>query len=367
MSQYPSVQKLTYSLSSATNPHAVEQWRDNVSQVIDTRISEENRTPFYARMSAAASGHALFMQTESCAQVMVRSQSLIRANEFDHLSICVVQSGEHRADQNGTSVALKPGDVLLTHHARPSKGAYTPFKCLRLHIPRSMAPSFLRDRDVNGVVLKGSLASTRLLARHIESLWDSLTDLAPDEIDASVEASFLIATGNLQANISLLPDQRDAVGRTYKRTIQSFIDERRHDPRLGPDMICASFHVSKSKLYRLFEPEGGVASFITARRLDHCCEQLKARGREAGPISSLAYACGFHSDVSFSRAFRRRFGVSPRDMRDAVVPAQRRLASDDASLSTQERILGWYRGLALASRRHANGCPASFAPGDTRR
>jgi AraC-like DNA-binding protein len=354
MSQLPPVQKLTYSLSSSTNPHAVEQWRDNLSQVIETRISEQNGTPFYARMSASAVGHALFMQTESCAQEMVRSPRLIRANEYDHLSICVVQSGEHRADQNGASVALKPGDVLFTHHARPSKGAYTHFKCLRLHIPRAMAPRFLRDRDVNGVVLKGSLAGARLLARHIEGLWDSLTELTPEEITASVEASFLMASGNLHANVPLLPDHREAVGRTYKRTIQSFIDERLHDPRLGPDMICAAFHVSKSKLYRLFEPDGGVASFITARRLDHCREQLKTRGREAGSISSLAYACGFNSDVSFSRAFRRRFGVSPRDVRDAVAPAGRWQADDDASLSAQARIMGWYSSLAGASRRHVH-------------
>ncbi|MEW6641733.1 MAG: helix-turn-helix domain-containing protein [Pseudomonadota bacterium] len=353
MSDHTPVQKLTYAISSATTPHAVAQWRDNLSQVVEASIASEDAPHFHAHLSASAVGHALFMETQSGPQIMERSRSLIRANEFDHLSICVVQSGEHRADQNGTSVALKPGDVLFTHHARPSKGAYSTFKCLRLHLPRSMAPAFLRDRDVNGVVLKGDLASTRLLSRHIEELWASLTELAADEISASVDAAFLIATGNLQANVSLAPHHREAIGRTFKHTIQAFIDERLDDPRLGPDMICASFHISKSKLYRLFEAEGGIASYITACRLDHCWQQLRSGGPHVASIGRLAYAHGFNSDVSFSRAFRRRFGASPREVRDAVAPVRYGGAGDEAALSTEARIMGWYRDLATRRRSSA--------------
>jgi len=342
------VQKLTYDISSTATPHAVEQWRENLSQVVETRISKEERPEFHARLRASFAGHALFMETQSCSQIMERSPSLIRANEFDHISICVVQSGEHRADHNGVSVALKPGDVLLTHHARPSIGTYSAFKCLRLHLPRSMAPPFLRDRDVNGVVLKGALASTRLLTRHIGDVWDSLSDLAPSEVAASVEAAFLMVAGNLHANIALEPDHCAAVRRTVKRAIQSFIDERLDDPRLGPDAICASFHISRAKLYRLFEAEGGIASHIRASRLDRCWDRLRIRGREAGSIASLAYSSGFNSDVSFTRAFRRRFGASPREVRDSAVPSRHWHPGNEATLSPEARIMGWYRSLGTA-------------------
>ena len=342
------VRKLPYSISSTTEPHAFARWRDNLSEVIDTSRPDEHEPGFDAYLSAASVGNALFMETGSDAQIMVRSPQLIRANECDYLSIGLMQAGEHRADQDGMSVILKPGDIVLSHQARPSSGAYSSFKSLRLHLPRSMAPAFMRYRDVNGVVLNGARPGTRLLAHHVEGLWDCLEDLTATEIQASVEAAFLIASGNLQANAELLPDHRAAIGRTIRRMIQSFVDERLDDPRLGPDTVCRAFHISRSKLYRLFDAEGGVVSYITARRLDRCWELLRTRGREAGPIGSLAYAYGFGSEASFSRAFRRRFGASARDVRDSLAPLRPGSAGHADELSAQTRIMGWYRNLAVS-------------------
>ncbi|MGY3607953.1 MULTISPECIES: helix-turn-helix domain-containing protein [unclassified Bradyrhizobium] len=243
-----------------------------------------------------------------------------------------------------------PGDVFFTHHARSSTIAYSSFECLRLHIPRAMAPAFLRDSDVNGAVLKEGRAGTALLTRHIEGLWSSLADLAPDEIAASVDAAFVIASGSLHATMPLQPEHRQAMSRTVLRSIQSFIQDRLADPRLGPDVICAAFRISKSTLYRLFEQEGGVITHIRACRLDRCWQKLRTQGREAGPITSLAYDCGFNSDVSFSRAFRRRFGVSPREVRDSFSSAPRGSADDDTMQSIEQRILSRYRNVGGSAR-----------------
>lgn len=342
----PSDPKLTYSVSTATTPHAAEEWRHNLSEIVEASLPKADG--FYARLSIGAAAHGLLMETQSCAQTMERTQNLIRANEFDYLSMSVVQAGEHRMNADGISTILSPGDVFLTHHARPSTVAYSSFKCLRIHIPRAMAPTFLRESDVNGVVLKRARAGTALLSRHIEGLWASLADLAPDEIAASVDAAFMIASGSLHANMQLQPEHRQAVSRTMLRSIQAFIQDQLADPRLGPDVICTAFRISKSTLYRLFEHEGGVISYITACRLDRCWQKLRIHGRDAGFISSLAYDCGFNSEVNFSRAFRRRFGVSPRDVRGSF-PSARRGSADDAAQSVEGRILGRYRNLGRSA------------------
>lgn len=349
MSSFTPTRKLSYSLSSDGTHHAVEQWRSDLSEVVETQVPERAR--FHARLSVGAVGHALFMQTQSSSQVMTRSPGLIRANEFDHVSICVVQSGEHRGDLDGASAVLRPGDVFITHHARPSTIAYSDFRCLRLHIPRFMAPSLLRNRNVHGLVLKGQVPGARLLARHVEQAWASLTELAPGEIATAAEAAFLMAAGSVGANTPLRPDHREAIGRTVKQAIYAFIDERLGDPRLGPDTICACFNISKSKLYRLFENEGGIASLVMARRLDACWRKLRTDGREAGPIHGLAYAHGFQSDASFSRAFRRRFGASPSEVRDSFM-LRYGYAGDGVPPQDDGHIMGLYRN--LAARRPGN-------------
>lgn len=342
----PSAPKLTYRVSTATTPHAADEWRHNLSEIVETSIPKQDE--FYARLSIGAAAHGLLMETQSCAQTMERTPNLIRANEFDYLSMSVVQAGEHLMDVDGISTTLSPGDVFFTHHARPSTVAYAPFKCLRLHIPRAMAPIFFRESDINGVVLKQERAGTALLSRHIEGLWASLADLTQDEIAASVDAAFMIASGSLRAKMQLQPEHRKAVNRTVLNSIRAFIQDQLADPRLGPDVICTVFRISKSTLYRLFEHEGGVISYITACRLDRCWHKLRINGRDAGLISSLAYDCGFNSEVSFSRAFRRRFGVSPREVRSSFASA-RRGSADDAAQAVEGRILGRYRNIGRSA------------------
>jgi AraC-like DNA-binding protein len=69
-------------------------------------------------------------------------------------------------------------------------------------------------------------------------------------------------------------------------------------------------------LYRAFDSFGGVAAYITTRRLDRAFEALVARRDRALTIGEIARRHGFTSDAHFSRAFRARFGLSPREVED---------------------------------------------------
>lgn len=75
--------------------------------------------------------------------------------------------------------------------------------------------------------------------------------------------------------------------------------------------------ISRSALYRLFEPHGGVSAFIQGRRLDRI-HALLAAPKEHRKLSEIAYQHGFASDAHFSTAFRQRFGYSPREAREGA-------------------------------------------------
>ena len=53
------------------------------------------------------------------------------------------------------------------------------------------------------------------------------------------------------------------------------------------------------------------------RRLERSREALMA-GNGAS-ISEIAFACGFNSSAHFSRAFKAKYEVSPRELRDTVL------------------------------------------------
>ncbi|WP_332818908.1 helix-turn-helix transcriptional regulator [Sphingopyxis sp.] len=61
------------------------------------------------------------------------------------------------------------------------------------------------------------------------------------------------------------------------------------------------------QLYQCTVPEA-----VSARRLEHA-KQLLAQSDL--PISTIGYRCGYLSNASFTRAFARRFGMAPTEMR----------------------------------------------------
>ncbi|HSP26307.1 MAG TPA: helix-turn-helix domain-containing protein [Saliniramus sp.] len=71
--------------------------------------------------------------------------------------------------------------------------------------------------------------------------------------------------------------------------------------------------MSGSALCRIFEPLGGISDYIHDRRLDRAALHLASVGLGRGAVSRLAFAVGFASEVTFSRAFRGRYGLSPRE------------------------------------------------------
>ena len=89
---------------------------------------------------------------------------------------------------------------------------------------------------------------------------------------------------------------------------------------LTAEGIALRFGLSRSALYRLFEPLGGVADYVRTRRLAQAYAALagtataKARRR----ITDVASDCGFESGAVFSRAFRREYGFAPREMQFAA-------------------------------------------------
>jgi AraC-like DNA-binding protein len=90
-----------------------------------------------------------------------------------------------------------------------------------------------------------------------------------------------------------------ATSAACRRRARQYIDAH---PAATPDAVAKGIGVSRSVLYRAFEPSGGVARYIRTRRLAQL-RTLLAQPDEGGRIADLAYRCGFSSESDCSRAF----------------------------------------------------------------
>jgi AraC-like DNA-binding protein len=98
--------------------------------------------------------------------------------------------------------------------------------------------------------------------------------------------------------------------------IKGEIDARLRNPALTVSDVARDLGISVGHIHRLFRQEATTpAQYIWLRRLEMCSRDLVDPSRAGHSISEIAFSWGFNDAAHFSRSFRDRFGVAPREWR----------------------------------------------------
>ena len=156
----------------------------------------------------------------------------------------------------------------------------------------------------------GSLARR---APHLNAEWATGTPLAfASLLKGAVSASKLSHPDALDAANG--PEPAAVLDAFRLERLQAFIETHLVDPDLGVDRIASGAAMSRTALYRVFEPLGGVVGYIQTRRLARLRAAL-FRQTERRSIATLAFAHGFASESHCNRAFRKAYGLPPGQFR----------------------------------------------------
>jgi len=112
-------------------------------------------------------------------------------------------------------------------------------------------------------------------------------------------------------------DIRTRARGALKEVICAHIEENLTNAKLSTTSLLHQFGVSRATLFRMFEPEGGVRSYINDRRMYRAVFQISIDPMTRGEISKASEKWGFSSDANFNRSVRRSFGVSPSSLFEA--------------------------------------------------
>ncbi len=190
---------------------------------------------------------------------------------------------------------------------------------------------------VRGTVLPTPLG--KLLGDYMLLVERNLPDMPPEDVPqltsavrAMVEACVVPSSDRLaiaahQINLGRLERARRVV-RHYLRC-----------PSLGPDMLCRQLATSRTQLYRLLESEGGVTRFIQHQRLLQAHVAL-CDASNTKPIRAIAEELCFTGGSSFSRAFRKEFRMTPREVRGACLAGVAPLALPKNRIAQKIRDFG---------------------------
>lgn len=301
-----------------------EAWRSSISVVFDVApLAREHIDGFQATVQATHLGSLLVGDLHFAGQQFLRSQARVAHDSLDHYLVQWYRSGGFVGQRDGgTDFEVRPGDIAILDLGRTLHTFARASHVMTLIVPRDLLHEALgvRHSDLHGTVLKAGTALGGLLGDHLLSLQHRLPAISLDDAAAVARASVQMLAACVQPNLRTLEEARGAIEGVTLARIQHFIN-RNLGADLSADALCQVFGISRSALYRLFEPLGGVAHHVQQRRLLRTYQALSNPANRHLRVSEVAARAGFASNAHFSRAFRAAFGVAPSEAR-ALGPAR---------------------------------------------
>jgi AraC-like DNA-binding protein len=182
---------------------------------------------------------------------------------------------------------------------------------------RSLDPFFGRlfdgDCGVGGLLFD--------MVRHVPLRFGSSEQTSAEGVGNTFIELFVLA---LQSDDHAANSAQTSVQRAHLGRVERFVKQNIGNPSLSLDMIARACNISVRYLHTLFQGSGiSAAQWIRDTRLEACRAQLAETHRKES-ISEIAYRWGFSDQAQFSRHFKARYGMTPREMRAAALRAKER-------------------------------------------
>ena len=293
-------------------------WKDTILPTVDCRRLGGDE-PFAARRSLTALTSGLFVDTASSAIEIHRTSRQVAKDDRDDATLSVFVAGHGAADpKNSGGYPLTTGDIALCDIGRGFRmSGATPYRELRIYVPR---PTFaVRVGPIDDLLdlrLPADAPLVALFTRYLQGLAVALPTLSRQDADAGLDGVLHLLSSLVASRTGRQHDEGEqASGGAVMRLANSHIAAMLGDPTFDGATLMRTIGMSRSALYRVFADRGGIAAAIRDARLDRARARLLAPADRHRNLAQIAYLCGFQDYPAFTRAFRRRFGMTPRDCR----------------------------------------------------
>lgn len=202
---------------------------------------------------------------------------------------------------------LEAGALGLRSLAKPFECVSERSDHLALCIPRNL--HFIQSSKIE---IREN--SKRFLIDYMLLLKRSLPNLSGVDVPNIAAATTSLLAACLVPSQDHIVEARRPIEAVIMKRASQLIAKYLADPTLTPDLLCRDLGVSRSSLYRVFEPLGGVSTYIRRARLCKTRDAL-ADISDSRSISAIAEQWGFMDPSTYSRMFKKEFGVSPREVR----------------------------------------------------
>lgn len=284
-------------------------WRRLLGGICDIKAGENGAG---STICLAGRLHALIRQTNLPRRRTANLRAAL-ASGIDCIGLTLVESGVLEVSGPRGTARHAAGSCRFVDMSMPRDWLAvegSPLDEVTLFVPRQRLASLIAAHEIDDWSAPAGSAAGAVIGTTLARLADHMAGLTEAEFDAFASAIIDMAAATVQASGGP-SSQRGNLDSVAFGNIRRFIDKHIRSSALTPDLIGGTFGMSRAVLYRLFEPVGGVATYIRRQRMSLALQDLSRPGTANERIATIAHRLGYENASAFTRAFRETYGVAP--------------------------------------------------------
>jgi AraC-like DNA-binding protein len=297
-------------------------WREDMSVIFDVEKSPiDDENPHHATFSVYQFGQSVLGGLNASPGRYLRSGRKVARDGLDAILLQLFVKGGVQFGVGRRTTYANAGDLVVFDLAQTVDNINTGFHHITAMWPRAAVEEMVPDiARWHGHTLPKDNPAVDLLRQHMISCYDLAPRFSTDE-GQRVEMATLTLMATAMAGGKLLPesDAKAPMAEMLTYQIKRYIRENLGAANLSPAQIAQQFGISRTRLYQLLEPLGGISRYQLHLRLQRCLAALQDPSQAHLQISEIAYRWGFNHPATFNRNFRKAFGITPGEAREQAV------------------------------------------------
>ena len=294
-------------------------WSESYCAAVESaELTPADPIGYGCRLSSNDLGLLKLIGFDSGAAVVEREAGHIGTPRARWFSFLLVSDGTLTLRHHGREAVLEAGGLTLVDSNAPYRielPAQAHLFLIRApdHVVRKYLPS---PESFCGVALQSDDGLSQAAAAMLHSFCSERAPTIAAEFRQRVaqhiiellSTSFAMAVGSGMG--------RSSVVNSHHVKVKLFIEQHLRDPDLCPSAIARELSLSSRYLRMIFAlGQETVSAYILRRRLEECARQMADPRWRGHSITEIAFGWGFNSAPHFTRSFRSRFDISPREYR----------------------------------------------------
>nr|WP_244970598.1 helix-turn-helix domain-containing protein [Novosphingobium aerophilum] len=230
--------------------------------------------------------------------------------------VSVHQEGPITIQQDGRKCRVDPGQMFMLDPSRPFHLETGTIHSSAVFVNSAMLRSIIPEADMmTARAIQTDVGAGAIFRNFLLDLIARKDGLQEEEANQLAGALPHLISASLASSVD--PSHQTTRLRHFrKKRILAAIEDRLPDPRLSAAEIAAAVGLSLRYVHDLFSESGdSLMSYVWRARVERACDELVSHSAMRRSIGEIAYGWGFNHVSHFSRAFRDRYGVAPREYR----------------------------------------------------